>query len=303
MSRIAYVNGRYVPHRRAAVSIDDRGLQFADAVYEVCEVRDGRLIDERRHLARLRRSLGEIELSMPVSFTALRVILREVARRNRVVDGIVYLQISRGVAPRNHLFPPDDVRPGLIVTAHGVDRAKGEARAAAGVAVATATDERWKRVDIKTTALLPNILAKQRAKQAGAYEAWLVAADGTVTEGSSTNAWIITVGGVLVTRPGHSAILRGITRGVVRDLAGREGLAYEERAFTVAEALAAREAFLTSAGNIVTPIVSIDGRPVGNGRVGPLAPKLRALFHSLAERGGAWARGAFTPSDADVSDF
>ena len=227
MSRIAYVNGRYLPYAEAKVPIEDRGYQFADAVYEACEVRDGRLVDETRHMARLARSLSEIRITPPVTKAALGVIMREVVRRNRVVNGILYLQISRGVAPRAHVFPSPNVEPSLVVIARAIDPAIGAAHAEEGVAVITAPDERWERVDIKTTGLLPNLLAKQRAKEAGAHEAWLLDGDGFVTEGGSTNAWIVTGEGVLVTRPATPGILRGITRSVVHDLAAREGLTVE----------------------------------------------------------------------------
>jgi D-alanine transaminase len=283
MSRIAYVNGRYLPHAQATVHVEDRGYQFADGVYEVCEVRNGHLIDEPRHMARLARSLGELAVAPPMSFTALAVILREVVRRNRVRDGLVYLQVTRGVAPRNFPLPPADLPRTLVVTSRSIDRNAVARRAAEGVAVITVPDNRWDRVDIKTTGLLPNVLAKQQAKDAGAFEAWFVDRDGYVTEGASSNAWIVTADGVLVTRPAEHGILRGVTRGVVIDLAARDGLAVEERRFTVAEALAGREAFLTAATAIVTPVVRIDGKPVADGRPGALATRLRGEFHTQAQ--------------------
>lgn len=282
MSRIAYVNGRYLPLAQASVHVEDRGFQFADGVYEVCEVRNGRLIDETRHMARLDRSLAEIGMDRPVSKVALGVILREVVRRNRVANGVVYLQITRGAAARNFAIPAN-VPQSLVVIARSIDPAIGAGRAAAGVAVVTVPDNRWQRVDIKTTALLPNVLAKHHARQAGAFEAWFVDANGFVTEGASTNAWIVTGEGILVTRPADRGILRGVTRSVVIDLAAREGLKVDERAFTVAEALSAREAFLTAASTIVMPVVTIDGRPVADGRPGKLATRLRQQFHSQAE--------------------
>jgi D-alanine transaminase len=284
MSRIAYVNGRYLPHSQAMVHIEDRGYQFADGVYEVCIVRDGILIDETRHMRRLARSLAELEIRSPVHTSALAVILREVIRRNRIQDGVVYLQVTRGVAPRNHPFPSPAVRPSLVVTARSADAAAGDRTAEEGIAVVTAPDIRWQRVDIKTVGLLPNVLAKQKAKAAGAGEAWFVDRDGYVTEGSSTNAWIITDAGTLVTHAIDNAILRGVTRDVVLDLLATEGLYFEERRFSVAEALAAREAFVTSAGNLIMPVVRIDGRDVGTGRPGEIALKLRRLFFEHAER-------------------
>jgi D-alanine transaminase len=287
MSRIAYVNGRYVPHRDAVVHVEDRGYQFADGVYEVCEVRDGRLVDERRHLQRLARSLGEVAIAWPMAPAALALVLREVVARNRVANGIVYLQITRGVAPRNHAFPQPAVRPSVVVTARSIARDANSAKAAAGVAVITVPENRWDRVDIKTVALLPNVLAKQAAKDAGAYEAWFVDGDGRVTEGSSTNAWIVTKDGVLVTRPAEHGILRGVTRSVIFDIAAREGIAIEERGFSLAEAHAAREAFVTGASTIVMPVVSIDGRMIGSGKPGPLAGRLRDIYHRHAEAGPA----------------
>ena len=283
MSRIAYVNGRYQPHAAATVHVEDRGYQFADGVYEVCEVRGGRLIDEVRHVRRLARSLSELRIAMPVSPFALGVILREVVARNHVVDGLVYLQIGRGVAPRDHGFPTADVRPSLVVTAHGLDGRPRAKRAEQGVAVITLPDNRWERVDIKTVGLLPNVLAKQAAREAGAFEAWFVDRDGLVTEGAATNAWIVNAEGILVTRHAERGILRGIARTVVFDATAANAIGVEERGFTVAEALAGREAFITSATAAVTPVVRIDGKPVGNGRPGELAVRLRAAFYRYAD--------------------
>lgn len=284
MSRIAYVNGRYVPHARAAVHIEDRGYQFGDGVYEVCEVRDGALIDETRHLARLARSLGELKIRPPMPDAALKIVLRETIRRNRVRDGIVYLQVTRGVARRDHYFPAADVSPALVVTARSSDRAKVEATAAAGAAVITVPENRWPRVDIKAIGLLPNVLAKQQAREAGAREAWFVDPQGFVTEGGSTNAWIVTAAGALVTRPADAGILRGVTRTTVFDMARELGLSVEERAFSVDEAKSAREAFITAATTIVTSVIMIDGAPVGDGAPGPVARELRRRFHEFAER-------------------
>lgn len=283
MSRIAYVNGRYVPHQNAVVHIEDRGYQFADGVYEVCEVRGGRLVDERRHLQRLDRSLSELAIAWPMSPSSVAVVLREVVRRNRVVNGIIYLQVTRGVAPRNHAFPNPTVRPSMVVTSRELDRAGLDEKAAHGIAVITVPENRWDRVDIKTVGLLPNVLAKQTAKEAGAYEAWFVDRDGFVTEGSSTNAWIVNRDGVLVTRPAEHGILRGITRTVIFDFAEREGIRIEERPFTLDEAQGGREAFITGSSTIVLPIVLIDGKPVGGGKPGPIAGKLRSAYHKHAE--------------------
>jgi D-alanine transaminase len=285
MSRIAYVNCRYLPFHDAKVHVEDRGYQFADGVYEVCEVRGGRLIDERRHLERLKRSLGELQIRMPMSTRALGVILHEVVARNRIRYGIVYLQITRGVARRDHAFPSRNVRPSLVVTARALNRSRNEALAEQGIAVITVPDNRWGRVDIKTTGLLSNVLARQTALERGARDAWFVDADGTVTEASSANVWIVTPAGTLVTRHADHAILQGITRTVLFDAIKAQGLAVQERAFTVEEAYGAREAFITSASQIVLPVVRVDGRTIGNGKPGPVATALRRAYHLYAEAG------------------
>jgi D-alanine transaminase len=283
MSRYAYVNGRYLPFRQANVHIEDRGYQFADGVYEVCEVRGGRLIDERRHLERLQRSLKEIKIPLPMPVRALGVVLREVVSRNRIGYGIVYLQITRGVARRDHAFPSRQTLPSLVVTARSLNMSRNEALAKNGIAVVSVPDDRWGRVDIKTIGLLPNVLARQNAIERGARDAWFVDKDGMVTEASSANAWIVTPDGVLVTRHVDRAILRGITRTVVLDAIKAEGLAVEERAFALEEAYGAREAFITSASQIVLPVIRIDGRPIGDGKPGPVAMSLRRQFHRYAE--------------------
>jgi D-alanine transaminase len=283
MSRIAYVNGRYLPRSDAKVAVEDRGYQFADGVYEVCEVRGGRLVDERRHMARLDRSLGELRIARPMSPAALGVVLRETIRRNRVCDGIVYVQVTRGVARRDFPFPAADTRPSLVVTARNHDLVRLEQSATDGIAVVTLPDIRWGRVDIKSVALLPNVLAKQAAREKGAREAWLVDTEGRVTEGASSNAWIVSRDGKLITHPLGYDILSGITRSVVIDAIKAQGLAFEERRFTVEEAYAAREAFVTSASQVVLPVVSIDGRPVGNGAPGMIAAALRRDYHRHAE--------------------
>lgn len=283
MSRVVYVNGRFRPHRNAMVHVEDRGYQLADGVYEVCEVRDGRLVDQRRHTERLLRSLAELRIPLPLPLAALDVVLHETVRRNRVTDGLVYVQVTRGVARRDHGFPPAGTRPSLVVSARRTDREQNERLAAAGVAVVTLAETRWARVDIKSISLLPNVLAKQAAREQGAREAWFVDRDGYVTEGASSNAWIVTGTGAVVTRPVGPDILRGISREVVKDALAAEGLTFEERPFTVAEALQAREAFLTAASQIVMPVVRIDGRPISGGRPGPVAAALRRSFHAHAE--------------------
>lgn len=283
MSRIAYVNGRYLRRSEAAVNVEDRGYQFADGVYEVCEVRGGRLVEERGHLERLLRSLKELRIAEPMSLAALGTVMRETVRRNRVRNGIVYVQVTRGVARRDHAFPSAPVRPAVVVTATRLDFAKMDAMAAEGIAVVTMPDNRWDRVDIKSIALLPNVLAKQAAREKGAREAWFVDKDGRVTEGSSSNAWIVTRDGKIVTRQADHAILKGITRAVVLEALKGQNLTLEERPFTIEEAYHAREAFLTSASQLVMPVVQIDGKPVGNGAPGLVATALRRDFHRFAE--------------------
>lgn len=283
MSRIAYVNGQYVRHGEAAVHVEDRGYQFADGVYEVCEIKGGRLVDERRHMERLTRSLNELRIRLPMPLNALGVVLRETVRRNKVRDGIVYVQVTRGVARRDHFFPDVSVPPSLVVTARSADPGKWRVQAQSGIAVITVPENRWDRVDIKTVGLLPNVLAKQKAKEAGAKEAWFVDEAGCITEGGSTNAWIVTGEGKLVTRQADSGILRGITRTVMFTVAERLQLRIEERAFTVDEALAAREAFVTSATNCAMPVVMIDGKTIGTGTPGPVARALGQHYHEVAE--------------------
>jgi D-alanine transaminase len=283
MSRIAYVNGRYRPHREAMVHVEDRGYQFADGVYEVCEVRGGCLVDERRHMARLVRSLSELRIVLPMTLGALGVVLRETVARNRVREGIVYLQVTRGVARRDHAFPLTKTAPSVVVTARTLGRASRDKTAADGIAVVTVPDTRWARPDIKSVALLPNVLAKQAARDRGAREAWFVDHDGQITEGASSNAWIVTEGGEVVTRPVDNSILNGISRAVVLDVIASQGLRLAERPFTKAEALNAREAFVTSASQTVQPVIRIDDKILGDGRPGPVAMALRREFYSHAE--------------------
>jgi D-alanine transaminase len=278
MARIAYVNGRFVRHADACVHIEDRGLQLGDAVYEVWAVFDGRLADAEGHFERLSRSLGALRIAEPMSRAALEVVLRETLRRNRVRDGLVYLQVGRGVAPRDHAFPKTPVPPSVIATAKAIDRAAAEARAARGVGVVTAPENRWGRCDIKTTNLLPNVLARQAAAEAGAYEAWFVDELGFVTEGAASNAWIVDADGRLRTRDTNANILRGITRFTLLDLIRQSGMEIDERPFSVQDAKAAREAFITGAGALVLPVVSVDGAPIGAGAPGPVATQLRSLY-------------------------
>ena len=282
MSRIAFVNGAYRRHAAALVHIEDRGYQFGDGVYEVCEVRDGALINETPHLARLERSLAATRIEPPIGLSALKLIMREVIRRNRVREGLVYIQITRGVAPRDHGFPAAG-RPSLVVIARSIDRRKGEANAAVGVRVLVLPDERWRRPEIKSLQLLPNVLAKQAAREQGAYEAWLVDDQGRITEGSSTNAWIVDAQGRLTTRHADRAILSGIARRTVLALLAKEGFTVEERPFALEEVYAAREVFLTSAGNGVMPVVAVNDRAIGNGQPGSITLALREKFRRFAE--------------------
>ncbi|RST86009.1 D-amino-acid transaminase [Aquibium carbonis] len=283
MPRIAYVNGRYVRHADAAVNVEDRGYQFADGVYEVCEVARGYIVDMKRHLDRLDRSLRALSIAWPMHRRAFELVLREVVNRNGVLNGLVYLQVTRGVAPRDFLFPAQ-AAPAVVITARKVDPAIAARRAETGIKVITVPENRWDRVDIKSVGLLPNVLAKQAAKEAGAQEAWFVDTDGTVKEGGSSNAWIVTADGRLVTRPAEHGILRGITRTTLLEVAAGLGLAVEERGFTVAEAKAAREAFISSATTIAMPVVEIDGSPIANGHPGSMVLSLRAAFFDVAEK-------------------
>jgi D-alanine transaminase len=266
MSRVAYVNGQYQPHGQATVHVEDRGFQFADGVYEVWAVFDGRLADYEGHMTRLGRSLSELRIPPPMTKEALTRVLRETIRR------------------RDHVFPAEGTPPSVIVTAKNLNYPRSEAQAAKGVAVITQPDIRWGRCDIKTVGLLPNALAKQAAKEHGAAEAWFVDDMGLVTEGSSTNAWIVDQDGKLRTRDTQANILRGITRAAVLDILALEGFELDERPFSVDEAKAAKEAFYTSASGFVTPAISIDGAKIGDGKPGPVATKLRARYIEAARR-------------------
>jgi len=285
MSRTAYVNGRFAPHGQASVHVEDRGFQFADGVYEVWAVMDGRLADAPGHFERLERSLDELRIARPMSRAALLGVLRETVRRNRVREGLVYLQVTRGAARRDHVFPDADTAPSVVITARSVDREALEAKASAGVAVITQPDIRWGRCDIKTISLLPNVLAKEAARQAGAAEAWLVDELGLVTEGGSTNAWIVDREGRLRTRDTNGNILRGVTRKSLMQQAKEAGIEVEERPFSVADAKAAREAFYTAASAFVTPVTRIDGAVIGDGRPGPVTTRLRELYMAAARNG------------------
>jgi D-alanine transaminase len=281
MSRIAYVDGRYVPHRAAHVHIEDRGYQFADGVYEVIAVRHGGLVDESPHLDRLDRSLREMRMASPMRRAPLADILREVIRRNRVRDGIVYLQVTRGAAPRDHAFPKG-VKPVLVVTAK---RALPKfAQMERGIAVIALPDIRWHRRDIKTVNLIANVLAKQQALDAGVADAWLVDEAGMVNEATASNAWIVTRSKSLITHVPDHRILNGVTRLSVRALAEKQGYQFVERSFSLAEAQDAAEAFITGTTSWVTPVIAIDGKPVGAGTPGPLTRALQRLYGEHADQ-------------------
>ncbi len=278
MSRIAYVNGRNVPFAHATVAVEDRGFQFADGVYEVCTIREGALIDEAPHLARLTRSLGELKMRAPVGSRQLAHIMRETVRLNRVREGLVYVQVSRGVARRDHGFPAASVKPTLVVTARSLNFARYAQLSEAGIAVVTQPEARWARCDIKSTGLLPNVLAKQVAREAGAFEAWFVDRDGFVTEGASTTAWIVDAKGVLRTRALDHAILPGVTRREIIPFCRQMGVELSERAFSVEEARNAREAFISAASFGVLPVTRIDGNPVGDGKPGLITAKIGSMY-------------------------
>ena len=276
--RIAYVNGRYLPHGEAGVHIEDRGLQLGDSIYEVFAVRGGHIRDEEEHLDRLERSVGEIRIAAPMGRAALKLVMRELLRRNRIADGLLYLQVSRGAVKRDHPIPDIEPRPTLILTARPFDFEGKERQQAGGVAVMTQPDLRWGRCDIKSTQLLANLLAKTEARRAGAYEAWLIDREGFVTEGASTTAWIVDKDGQVVTRALSNAILPGVTRRVIMEAAAEAQMPIVERAFTPEEAKQAREAFISSAANAATPIVAIDGARIGDGKPGPLSRRIAELY-------------------------
>ena len=278
MSRIAYVNGQYLPQPDASVNIEDRGYQFGDGIYEVVHLYRGRTVDEDRHLDRLERSLREIRLPMPMARDALRLVLREVARRNRVTEGLVYMQVTRGVARRDHAFPKVPVPPALVVTVKRIPPYPASIDNWGGTAI-TQPDQRWARCDIKTVNLLPNCLARQAAREQGAIEAVLFDPDtGMVTEGAATSFWIVDEHGVIRTPPLDHSILPGCTRAALLAELAEAGIAVEHRPFSLEEMRRAREAFLTSATSFVKPILRIDGAPVGDGAVGPVARRLFDIF-------------------------
>ncbi|QPF85869.1 D-amino-acid transaminase [Bradyrhizobium genosp. L] len=282
MEKIAYVNGSFVPHSEAKVSVFDRGFLFADGIYEVAAVLDGKLIDNASHLARLKRSVGEIELALPETLERIEAIQKELVARNNLVNGMVYLEVTRGADKgRDFPFPKADVTPTLVMFTSEKDIINAPS-AKSGINVITVPDIRWERRDIKSVALLAQVLAKQAAAAAGAGEAWMIE-DGKVTEGGSSSAFIVTQDDVIVTRQNGNEILPGCTRKAVVKLAEERQLRIEERAFTVEEALAAKEAFITSASVFVQGVVKVDGKPVGNGKVGPMTERLREIYVEFAK--------------------
>jgi D-alanine transaminase len=284
MSRIAYVNGRYVPHRHATVHVEDRGYQFADGVYEVVYVQHGRPVDAGLHLARLKRSLAELKIRPPLGETALLVVLDELRARNRIATGLIYIQITRGVARREHAFPRPDTRPSLVVTMRRTPACPPSIDSWTGTAI-TAPDLRWARCDIKSVALLPNVLAKQAAREQGATEAILVDPDGTVTEGSSTTVWIVDQAGTLRTHGLSERILPGCTRAALIEELRDHGIGFREGAFSLAELREAQEVFLTSATSFVKPMTRVDGAAVGDGTPGPVASRLFDLLNRRMRAG------------------
>ncbi len=283
MPRLAYVNGRYLPHTEACVHVEDRGFQFADGVYEVVAILDGRFADLDGHLVRLARSLREVSIDQPISRAALKLVMRELVRRNAVRNGLIYLQITRGVAPRDFKFPCPKVTPSLVMTTRKATRFASPEQLERGVAIITIPDIRWLRRDIKTVGLLPQVLGKQRAAEAGCFEAWMIDAEGFITEGCASNAWIVTADGVLVTRQPDHMILNGVTRLTLLGLAQALDIPFEVRPFSLAEAMTAREALVSSATTFALPITRIDGQAVGDGVPGPVARRLRAAYFKAME--------------------
>lgn len=276
--RIAYVDGRYLPHAEAGVHVEDRGFQLGDSVYEVLRISAGRFFDQEEHLDRLERSLGEIEMAAPMSRAALKQVMNECVRRNVVIDGLLYMQVTRGSYRRDHPIPQDRHKPSLVITVHSIDVDALSRKRREGVAVITVPDQRWRRCDIKTTQLLANLLAKTAARASQASEAWLVDSEGFVTEGASTTAWIVDREGRLVTRQLSHAILPGVTRRVLLALAADAQIAVVERPFTPKEAALAQEAFLTSASGDAIPVVRIDGQPIGGGTPGSVTRRIAELY-------------------------
>lgn len=284
MSRIAFVNGQFVPHGDAYVHVEDRGYQFADGIYEVCEIRDGQIIDLDGHMTRMQYSLSELQIAMPMAVEALTVKMKQTVKRNYVQDGLIYLQVSRGVAPRNHAFPDRNVKSSIVLTAKSVSPTSKLAYYENGVSVISVPENRWARPDIKTIGLLPNCMAKQEAKEQGAFEAWFVDDEGMVVEGSSSNAWIINQDNEIITKNADGSILKGITRAAILKQVEDQNLTIIERAFSLREAILAKEAFISSATTIVLPVVKIDNHLVAGGKVGVMAQKLFQDFYQYAQK-------------------
>lgn len=284
MPRFAYANGRYVPHRDAQVHIEDRGFQFADGIYEVIACIGGTLADERGHLDRLARSLKELGMGLPVSRKTLRMIIRELLRRNRLENAAVYIQVTRGVYRREFPFPPAGVKQSLVITTRPY-RFAGNPKIRTGIKVASVSDLRWKRRDIKTTALIAQVLAKQQALEKGAFEAWMIDDYGYVTEGASSNAWIVTKDGNIQTRAATHDILRGVTRSALEKVCADMNLKLIEKSFTLTEAQRAAECFVTAATTLVMPVVEIDGRKIGDGKPGPVVQELYEAYLAYVARG------------------
>ena len=276
MSRVSYVNGRYYPHSKVSVHVEDRGYQFADGVYEVILIKNRYLVDEEPHLDRLDRSLQALEIDWPMKQASLKHVIKEIINKNKLKDGIVYIQITRGVAKRDHGFPKKS-KPTLVITARPLLMPHLNTNNK-GAKVITIPDIRWKRCDIKSVSLLPNVLGKQAAREQGAQEAWQFDEEGFVTEGTSTNAWMLDTDNNLITRYLDEAILSGVTRLTIIDIAKKEGIKIVERPFTVGEAKKSKEAFFTSSTSFLTPVVQIDDVIIGNGAPGLLTTKLLASY-------------------------
>jgi D-alanine transaminase len=282
MPRVCYVNGQYVPYHDAVISVEDRGFLFGDAVYEVIGCIHGHLADETGHLDRLERSLSEIKMEMPVERETLRFLMRELLRRNRQKNAALYLEISRGAAKRDFKFPTPETPPTMVMISYDFDF-DGNAAVKNGVKVKTVPDIRWKRRDIKTVLLLPQSMSKQQAIDEGFDDVWMVDEEGFVTEGSASNAWIVTKDKKLVTRAVTTDILRGITRTAIEKLCKEMNLAVEERSFTPEEVYEATEAFTTSATALITPVIEIDGHKIGDGRRGDICHNLYEEYRNYVE--------------------
>jgi D-alanine transaminase len=280
MSRIAYIDGVYQPLNMPGILVEDRGYQFADGVYEVCAIRSGKLLDEARHLDRLDYSLAALDMPPPMSRAALQQVMRETLRRNRVRDGILYMQVSRGVAPREHMFNPD-LKPVLVITARPIAADRRAQIMKKGISVVSVPDQRWARCDIKSISLLPNVLARQAARNAKVQEAWQIDVQGMVTEGAATNAWIVDAKGVLRTRPASHEILNGIVRQVLLDCVADLGMKFEEKPFSLKEALTAKECFSTASTMSVFPVIDIDGQKIGAGKPGEVAKMLSDAYDAV----------------------